>query len=132
LVDECFEHTPSRINGASYEEIARDVLRFHAAAYPEYSNGDGAKSDGAKNSDKLENFAFLRYRKDGEQHAFTPSWFKPFHKAVRENDFEGQYKIFANAVNTREKPVALRDLLEWKPLGPAVPLEQVEPVEAIF
>ena len=126
VVDECFEHTPARIMGASYEELARDVFRLHASAYPEYSEAD------SKTNGKLENFAFLRYRKDGEQHAFTPSWFKPFHKAVRENDYETQYKIFADAVNTREKPIALRDLLEWKPLGEAIPLEDVEPIEAIF
>ncbi len=127
VVDACFENTPARLNGSSYEEIARDVLRFHATAWPK------AEEDGTINAPaKLDNHAFLRYRKDGEQHAFTPSWFKPFHKAVRENDFETQYKIFAKAVNEREKPIALRDLLEWKPLGPAVPLEQVEPIEAIF
>jgi len=130
VVSDCFENTPARLMGASYEEIAHDVLRLHAAAYPEYSGSD-AQPD-PKNAEKLENFAFLRYRKDGEQHAFTPSWFKPFHKAVRENDYETQYKIFSDAVNTREKPIALRDLLEWKAFGEAIPLDDVEPIENIF
>jgi glutamate synthase domain-containing protein 2 len=90
LVDECFTHTPSRIRGAGYREIACDVLRLHETAFPA--------------ADKLEDFAYLRYRKGGEQHAFSPTWFKPFHTAVRNNDYETQYKIFKDAVNTREKP----------------------------
>jgi glutamate synthase domain-containing protein 2/glutamate synthase domain-containing protein 1/glutamate synthase domain-containing protein 3 len=124
LVAECFEHTPSRIKGVGYDEIARDVLASHATAYPRGEEG-GA-------STKLENYAFLRYRKDGEQHAFSPPWFKPFHKAVREGDYETQYKTYSDAVNQREKPIAIRDLLEWMPLGEPIPLEEVEPVEAIF
>jgi glutamate synthase domain-containing protein 2/glutamate synthase domain-containing protein 1/glutamate synthase domain-containing protein 3 len=142
LVDECFEHTPSRIKGVSYAEIACDVLKLHSSAYPspvkaeapETESTPAANSNGASKSTpiKLENFAFLRYRKDGEQHAFTPSWFKPFHKAVREGDYTEQYKIYSDAVNERPKPIALRDLLEWSPLGEPIPLEEVEPVEAIF
>jgi glutamate synthase (NADPH/NADH) large chain/glutamate synthase (ferredoxin) len=133
VVEECFEGAPSRIKGATYEDIARDILRFHESAYPvgaQHAAPNGSTPN--VKGDKLENFAFLRYRKDGEQHAFTPSWFKPFHKAVRENDYEGQYKVFAGAVNNREKPIALRDLLEWQPVGAPVPIEQVEPIEAIF
>jgi glutamate synthase (ferredoxin) len=138
LVEECFEHTPSRINGVTYEEIARDILALHATAFsrvaaPANGNGSTPANGVAKpQSIKLENFAFLRYRKDGEQHAFTPSWFKPFHKAVRDGDYTGQFKIFSEAVNEREKPIALRDLLEWQPAGEPIPLDQVEPVEKIF
>ncbi|RYG72043.1 glutamate synthase subunit alpha, partial [bacterium] len=81
---------------------------------------------------KLENFAYLRYRGGGELHAFTPSWFKPFHKAVREGDFENQFRIYSKTIDTREKPIVLRDLLEYKPLGEPIPIEEVEPLEDIF
>ncbi|HEX8465597.1 MAG TPA: glutamate synthase-related protein, partial [Abditibacterium sp.] len=81
---------------------------------------------------KLENFAFLRYRNGGELHAFTPSWFKPFHKAVREGNYEEQFKLYSSTIDKRTKPIVLRDLLEYKPLGEPVPLDEVEPVEAIF
>ena len=121
VVKLCFSGTPTRIHGSGFLELGRDVLRLHETAYPR--DDDAAK---------LENFAYLRFRKDGELHAFTPSWFKPFHKAVRENLYEEQFKIFSAAINEREKPIVLRDLLEYKPLGPAIPIEEVEPVEAIF
>ena len=124
VVDECFSKTPTRIHGVGFEEIARDTLRLHETAYP----GD----EEAQGKEKLENFAYLRFRKDGELHAFTPSWFKPFHKAVRENDYENQFKIYSDTINEREKPIVLRDLLEYKALGEPIPIEEVEPVEAIF
>ena len=121
VVDECFVGTPTRIKGSSWAEIARDVLRLHDTAYPKETEAT-----------KLENFAYLRYRNGGELHAFTPSWFKPFHTAVRQGDYETQFKIYSKQVNERTKPIVLRDLLDFKPLGPAVPLEEVEPVEDIF
>ena len=123
VVDECFTKTPTRIHGSGFLELGRDVLRLHETAYP--------KED-EKGADKLENFAYLRFRKDGELHAFTPSWFKPFHKAVRENNYDEQFKIYSEAINQRDKPIVLRDLLEYKPLGQPIPIEEVEPVEAIF
>jgi glutamate synthase (ferredoxin) len=118
LVEECFTHTPSRIRGSGYKEVARDALRLHGSAYPDAS--------------KLDNFAFLRYRKDGEAHAFSPTWFKPFHNAVRNNDYETQYAIYRDQVNGRERPIAPRDLIEWVPAGEPIPLEEVEPIEDIF
>jgi glutamate synthase (NADPH/NADH) large chain/glutamate synthase (ferredoxin) len=121
LVAECFAGTPTRIRGSNYAEIARDVLRLHETAYPSEIPAN-----------KLENFAFLRYRNGGELHAFTPSWFKPFHKAVREGDFENQFKIYSQTIDARQKPIVLRDLLEFKPLGEPVPIDEVEPVEALF
>ena len=49
---------------------------------------------------------------------------------MRSGDFE-QYKTYASLVNDR--PVAtLRDLLDMKPAGPPVPLDEVEPVEDIL
>ncbi|MBW3636539.1 MAG: glutamate synthase subunit alpha, partial [Armatimonadetes bacterium] len=121
LVKECFAGTPSRIRGVGFVEIARDVLRLHETAYPREAPAS-----------KLENFAFLRYRNGGELHAFTPSWFKPFHKAVREGDYENQFKIYSQTIDEREKPIVLRDLLSYRPLGAPIPIEEVEPVEALF
>jgi glutamate synthase domain-containing protein 2/glutamate synthase domain-containing protein 1/glutamate synthase domain-containing protein 3 len=120
IIEEAFEGTPSRIRGCSFAEIGRDVLRLHQTAYSEEA------------SSKLENFAYLRYRNGGELHAFTPSWFKPFHTAVRTNDFETQYRIYSDSINKREKPIVLRDLLDYKALGEPIPIEEVESIESLF
>jgi len=122
IVEECFTHTPSRIRGAGYEEIARDTLRLHETAFP---------PEMPKKFD-LEDFYYLRYRKGGEQHAFSPTWFKPFHEAVRKGDYEGQYQIYKEAVNKREMPIAIRDLLEYSISDSPIALDDVEPVEGLF
>ncbi|HBH96557.1 MAG TPA: hypothetical protein DDX89_02035, partial [Candidatus Omnitrophica bacterium] len=50
-------------------------------------------------------------------------------QSIKLGDYD-TYKKFAQAVNSRP-PTALRDLLDIKPLGPPVPLEEVEPIESI-
>ncbi len=122
IVEECFTHTPSRIRGAGYAEIARDTLRLHETAFPPEVP---AKFN-------LEDFYYLRYRKGGEQHAFSPTWFKPFHEAVRKGDYDTQYQIYKNAVNNREMPIAIRDLIEYSISDHPISVDDVEPVESLF
>jgi len=123
IVDVCFKNTPSRIRGVSFAELAKDVLRLHATGFPPAGEAQGPK---------LENFAYLRFRNGGELHAFTPSWFKPFHEAVRTNDYETKFRIYSDTITKREKPIVLRDLIEYSPAGPAISIDEVESKETIF
>ncbi|MBI4343738.1 MAG: glutamate synthase large subunit, partial [Candidatus Omnitrophica bacterium] len=117
LVDECFPGTPSRIGGITYEHIADEVLTWHREAYEQAQPLH------------LEAGGFYKYRRDGEYHAFNPEMVRFLQQSIKTNDY-AIYQQFAASVNGRP-PTALRDLLDVKPLGPAVPLEQVESVEAI-
>ena len=116
LIQDCFPGTPSRIGGITYEQMAEEVLSWHRKAFQ-----DAATS--------LDEGGFYRYRRDGEYHAFNPEMVRLLQQAIKTGDYD-LYKKFAQVVNTRQ-PTALRDLLDVKPLGPPVPLEEVEPVEAI-
>jgi glutamate synthase (ferredoxin) len=112
-----FSESRSPIEGIGLPEIAEEALRRHALAF-----GPAAR-------DVLEEGGFHRYRRDGEVHAFTPELVRALHAAVG----SGQpldYGTYASLVHRRD-PVVVRDLLEFAP-GPAIPLEDVEPVEAIF
>jgi len=117
LIEERFPGTPSRIGGITYEHIAKEVLAWHHDAYhptePLHLDAGG----------------YYKYRRDGEYHAFNPEMVRYLQQAIKTGDYE-TYKKFAAAVNGRP-PTALRDLLDVKPLGPPVPLEEVEPIEAI-
>ncbi|MGQ9697931.1 MAG: glutamate synthase large subunit [Armatimonadota bacterium] len=115
VVDACFAGTDSRVGGAGFEEIARDVLAFHREAF-----GDGVTP--------LQDLGFYRYRHGGEDHAFKPSVFKALHKAVRSGRYE-DYLEFAREVEGRA-PLALRDLLEFVP-GTPIDVDEVEPIESI-
>ncbi len=118
IVDAYFPGTVSRIGGVGMEEIAQDILGFHRLAFgPEVKN-------------ELEDAGYFRYRHGGEYHAFNPDVFKPLHQAVRNGDYQGAWRKYVEAVENRP-PLALRDLLEFKLRNP-IPVEEVEPVEAIF
>jgi glutamate synthase domain-containing protein 2/glutamate synthase domain-containing protein 3 len=117
LIDECFPGTPSRIGGITYEHIAKEVLTWHSDAYQR------------QEPLHLDSGGLYKYRRDGEYHAFNPEMVRFLQQSIRVGDYDS-YKQFAAVVNDRP-PTALRDLLEVKPLGLPVAIEEVESVEAI-
>ncbi len=118
LIRDCFPGTPSRIGGLTYEHIAKEALTWHHEAYH------------AEEGLHLAAGGFYKYRRDGEYHAFNPEMVRYLQQAIKTGDY-ATYKKFAQAVNTRP-PTALRDLLDVKPIGPPVPIDDVEPVESIY
>ena len=78
---------------------------------------------------KLPDYGFIRYRREGEYHAFNPLMVRAMHAAVKgEGDYEA-YKQFSNLVHSRI-PMSVRDLLEFR-RGTPIPLREVESVETI-
>ena len=116
LMERCFVGTASRVGGIGIAEVAAEVLARHQNAF-------------APGRTHLPDAGFYRFRKGGELHAFNPNVVKALHKAVESGNYE-DYRVYANLVNTRE-PVAIRDLLRFKSDRPPIPIEEVEPVEAI-
>ena len=115
VIERYFTGTTSRIGGVGLEAIATDVLRLHAEAFGEHA--------------ALQDRGIYRFRKAGEYHALNPLVFKALHKAVRTAD-DAAYEQYARLVDERP-PTALRDLLDCTPLGPSVPLDEVEDVVSI-
>jgi glutamate synthase (ferredoxin) len=117
--------TPSAIGGARLERFEQEALeRLEAsrAARPQ-----------------LENPGYVKFRKGGEPHATDPDVVAALQEAVtgahalRNAVRDGRsdlYERFASLVNDRA-PLEPRDLLELVPAGAPVPLEEVEPAEAI-
>lgn len=68
------------------------------------------------------------YRRDGEYHAYNPAMVKAFHQAVATGAPDA-YSRFAAIVSERPA-VAVRDLLIFRRQA-GVPLDEVEPVEAV-
>jgi glutamate synthase (ferredoxin) len=124
LVDRYFPGTPAPIGGIGLAELEREALaRLRAAFGP---------------SPRLENPGYVKFRKGGEPHATNPDVVDAAHelaaahalrKAVNGTGWQ-LYERFAALVNDRQ-PMEPRDLLELVPAGPPVPLDEVEPVEAI-
>jgi glutamate synthase (ferredoxin) len=116
LIDRCFTGTPCRLGGIGLAEIEEDIVKRHASAYNEPMK-------------KLPDPGFVRFRKDGETHAFNPTAVKALQAAAISND-RADYEAYRDLV--QEHPLtAIRDLMTIKPLGEPVRLEEVESIESI-
>ncbi len=120
LVDRYFEGTASRVGGIGLAEIAAEAnARWMASR------------DRSPAAAWLPSGGLYRYRADGERHLWTPETISDLQQAVRRND-RTLYRRYADRINNQiERPTTLRGLMRLK-TGRAVPLERVEPAEAIF
>jgi glutamate synthase (NADPH/NADH) large chain len=116
IVTHCFAGTTSRIQGSNFEDLQEDQRQLAKAAWEPRS--------------QINQGGLFKYIHNGEYHCYNPDVVATLQAAVRSGEF-GLYKNYAELVNNR--PVAtLRDLMTTKPVGPAVPLDEVEPIEAIL
>lgn len=117
LLELGFAGTTSRVGGLTIAELAQETMAFHQKAFPELD------------MKKLENFGFIQFRPGGEYHMNNPDMSKALHKAVADKDYD-HYQVYKQQLLSR--PVtALRDLLDFKSDRTAIPLTEVESVEAI-
>jgi glutamate synthase domain-containing protein 2/glutamate synthase domain-containing protein 1/glutamate synthase domain-containing protein 3 len=117
VIERAFAGTPSKLGGIGFEEIAEDVLARHAEAF-------------ATPDAKLPDPGFLRYRKDGEAHGYSPVIAKAIQKFSETND-PTDYNTYYDMVKAHPK-TAVRDLIAIKPLAAPISVDEVEPAEAII
>ncbi len=121
VIDHYFTWTPSRVGGIGLDVIAQEVLARHRAAYP----------DREVNGHVLPTGGQYQWRNDGEYHLFNPESIHRLQKAVRTGSYAA-FKDYSKIINENSKNIAtLRGLLDFKFNDP-IPLEEVEPVEAIM
>jgi len=121
VIDKYFTWTPSRVSGIDIDVIAREASSRHWAAF---GQGEGALGD-------LDTGGKYRWRHDGEHHLFNPETIHKLQHACRTGDFR-LFQEYSTLINRQEKKRAtLRGLMELKPPGAPVPIEEVEPLESI-
>jgi glutamate synthase (ferredoxin) len=121
LVSKYFTWTPSRIGGIGLEEVAREAQQQHGRAYPTYP----------LNGHTLEVYGQYQYRKDGELHLFNPRTIHLLQKAARSNDYRS-FKEYTRLIDDQSERLAtLRGLMAFKYVDKPIPIEEVEPVDAI-
>jgi len=124
IMNTAFVGTPSRIGGLSFEDLAEEVTMWHANA----QLVDEEKG-------KLNNYGFVKFYQKAEHHGWNPPMARDLHKALRSADVKGEgfdfYKTYMEVVETSPTTV-IRDLLEIKSDRESIPLDEVEPVEAIM
>ncbi|REK74661.1 glutamate synthase large subunit [Paenibacillus paeoniae] len=121
VINEYFTWTQSRIGGIGLDVIAQETLHAHTRAYAEQ---EGAEKE-------LDSGGDYQWRKDGEDHLFTPQTIHTLQMASRANDYK-LYKKFSELVQgENKKHLTLRSLIDFKKDVKSVPLEEVESVESI-
>ena len=112
----CFAGTPSRIGGAGFAELQAEAEHLAKVGWD--------------NNALPEIGGLLQFTPDGEYHQFNPDVVQALQRAVGSGTRE-DWMRYADAVNTRP-PAALRDLLALDTTkSNAIPIDDVEPVEAI-
>ncbi len=124
VVERCFAGTHSPVGGIGFDGVAQETLRLHEAAFAPPETGKAAK---------LDDFGYYRYRRDGEPHAFSPGSVRTLHKALLDETSAGADEGYGKYLEQIDggPPISLRDLLEIRPAGAAVPIEEVEPAAEI-
>ena len=116
VVELCFRHTTSRIEGADFQDLERDT---HYLAMRAWNPRVGVEQGG-----------IYKYVHGGEYHMYNPDVVGALQAAVVSGDYE-LYRLYAQLVNGRPAS-ALRDLLGLRHSHQPIPIDEVESVEAVL
>ncbi len=121
LVERYFTGTASRIEGVTMEVLAREALMKHQFAMTPPTDSETELQIGGE----------YQFRVRGERHLLNPTTVSKLQHAVRQSKFES-FQEFADIVNQQNRDLQmLRGMVDFKPAGPPVPLEEVEPAAEI-
>ena len=119
VVAKCFKGTVSRIEGMTFDMLAKEVLTKHRVAFENELQNE------------LIDLGVYQWKRRGEFHLFNPASVHLLQHSTKTGDF-GVYKKFAKTINDQhENACTLRSLLEFKK-GDSIPLDEVESKESIM
>ena len=120
VVDLCFKGTISRIEGMTFDMLAKEALTKHKLAFED-----------EENNTYLQDLGVYQWKRRGEYHLFNPTTIHLLQHSTANNDYQ-IYKKYAEAINKQEQNACtLRSMFELNE-GTPVPIEEVEPVENIL
>ncbi len=123
LIERHFTGTPSRLGGLGLVDLDAEVRVRHARGFPQTPPADDLAL--------LPTGGDYRWRRRGERHRWNPRTVALLQSATRQGDRAIFAEWLAAADALDEDPGTLRDLLDFVP-GAPVPLDEVEPAEAIM
>lgn len=122
VIEKCFAGTAARIEGLSFDGIAKEALVKHEFAFPK---------EGEEKVNKLEVGGIYQWKRRGEYHLFNPTTIHYLQHSSRTNNYQ-IYKKYAREINDQtQKAATLRGLLDFQDKAP-IPLAEVESAENIF
>ncbi|KAA8481804.1 glutamate synthase (NADPH/NADH) large chain [Arcticibacter tournemirensis] len=122
VVDQYFTGAVTRIGGLGLDEIAKESLFKHNQGFI-YSKAD---------EQLLPEGGLYQWKRRGEAHLFNPQTVHLLQQSARTGDYS-VYKQYAKLINDQsEKMYTLRGLFDFAHHREPVPIEEVEPIEAIM
>ncbi|ONK69929.1 uncharacterized protein A4U43_C05F28330 [Asparagus officinalis] len=125
VIQKCFSGTPSRVDGANFEMLARDALRLHELAFPKR-----ALPPGSAEATALPNPGDYHWRKGGEIHLNDPLAIAKLQEAARQNSVAA-YKEYSRRIQELNKSCNLRGMLKFRDVAEKISLDEVEPAGEI-
>jgi glutamate synthase domain-containing protein 2/glutamate synthase domain-containing protein 1/glutamate synthase domain-containing protein 3 len=122
VMELCLPSVPSRIGGASLADLEARVREWHRQAWEPEAEPAG--------KDALPDHGRVRFRRNGEFHAYNPLAVRAAQKAAQTGD-PAEWERWLE-LSTMGPPQDLRDLLEILPAPVPAPLDEVEPAAAIL
>jgi len=120
VTERFFAGTPSRISGAGLDIIAKETLARHRRAYEKVQAVSSALDAGGN----------YHWRRGAEQHMLNPTSVVMLQHSTRSNDYK-MFKKFSKYVDEEStRQCTLRGLFKFKETD-SIPIEEVEPIEAI-
>ena len=124
VIDQYFTGAVTRIEGLGLDEIAHEALLKHFSGFKHKNIGSTSKL--------LPEGGVYQWKRRGEAHLFNPQTVHLLQHSTRTNNYE-VYKNYAKLVNNQSDTMyTIRGLLDFDHHRPSVPLEEVEPIEAIM
>ena len=120
VTDEYFPGTVSRIGGITLKDIEARTRLLHERAF-----------DPDKNDNTLPNPGYLRRRAGGEDHLYDPKSIHLLQQSVWRNDYD-MFREYSRTIDSDDRHITLRSLLEFNYGGNEIPLEEVESAESIM
>ena len=118
VVNKCFKGTISRIEGMTFEQLAKENLHKHFVAFE-------AEVDSLIESGRYQ------WKRRGEFHLFNPASVHLLQQSTKTGDYN-IYKKYTESINDQSKRACtLRSLFKFKK-GKTIPVAQVESVESIM
>jgi glutamate synthase (NADPH/NADH) large chain len=125
LIDRYFTGTVSRLGGIGLDELAAETAARHATANPTRPEERAHR--------KLELGGEYQWRREGEHHLFNPETVFKLQHATRAKRYD-VFKEYTSLVDDQSRRLAtLRGLFTFNTTErPAIPIDDVEPVEHIL
>ncbi|MDQ8206586.1 glutamate synthase large subunit [Coraliomargarita sp. SDUM461003] len=124
VIEKYFTKTATRIEGIGLPCIAKETHSRHRKAFAPRDDERG---------DALDTGGIYQWRAGGERHLFNPITIHKLQMATRFGDY-GVFKEYSNVINDQSKEMfTIRGLMDFKfDESKAIPIEEVEPIEAIM